>query len=81
MVLKAATARQVVNSVINNTGVIEANTVGLKGGKIVLGAQTASTKQAGTPLQTVKVSGLLNAQGKNNGEKGGTQTVEREFAL
>ena len=78
VVLKAATARQVVNSVINNTGVIEANTVGLKGGKIVLGAQTASTKQAGTPLQTVKVSGLLNAQGKNNGEKGGTVYVTAE---
>ena len=35
--LTAAAARQVVNSVINNTGVIEANSIGTRNGKIVLG--------------------------------------------
>src|SRR5205085_8570573 len=34
--LTAAAARQVVDAVINTTGVIEANTVGTKGGQIVL---------------------------------------------
>ena len=61
--MTAATARQAVNSVINNTGVIEANTVGMRGGKIVLGAQTAATKVEAdhTPVQTVRVSGTLRA--------------------
>ena len=39
--LTAAAARTVVDSVINTKGVIEANTVGLRGGTIVLGAATA----------------------------------------
>lgn len=60
--LKAVTARQAVNSVVNNTGVIEANSVGMRGGKIVLGAQTAGTKSAGAPIQRVKVSGQLLAE-------------------
>src|SRR5690606_9398524 len=55
------TARRAVNSVINNTGVIEANSVGVRNGKIVLGAQTAGTKTAGAPVQRVKVSGMLSA--------------------
>ncbi|RWQ58827.1 filamentous hemagglutinin N-terminal domain-containing protein [Mesorhizobium sp.] len=59
--LKAATARRAVNSVINNTGVIEANSVGVRNGKITLGAQTASTKTASAPVQRVRVSGVLSA--------------------
>ena len=62
--LTAAAARTIVDSVINNTGVIEARSVGTSNGKIVLGA---STKVAGLPPQTVKVSGKLdvsNASGK-----------------
>ena len=62
--LTAAAARTMVDSVINNTGVIEARSVGTSNGKIVLGA---STKVAGLPPQTVKVSGKLdvsNASGK-----------------
>ncbi|MEP1667215.1 MAG: filamentous hemagglutinin N-terminal domain-containing protein [Rhizobiaceae bacterium] len=59
--MTAATARIAVNSVINNTGVIEANTVGRRGGKIILGAQTASTKGSGAPRQVVRVSGKLSA--------------------
>ena len=38
--LTAAAARAVVDSVINNTGVIEANSIGSRNGKIVLGAAT-----------------------------------------
>lgn len=59
--LTAATARRAVNSVVNNSGIIEANTVGRRGGKIVLGAQTAATKKSGAPTQRVKVSGQLLA--------------------
>ncbi len=55
--LTAATARKAVNSVVNNTGIIEARSVGMRNGKIVLGGQTASTKTADAPTQVVKVSG------------------------
>src|SRR6185295_14677238 len=60
--LTAAAARQVVDAVINTTGVIEANTVGTKGGQIVLGA---ATRQPGLPKQTVKIAGKLTATGKD----------------
>src|ERR1019366_2210675 len=70
--LTAASARQVVDSVINTTGVIEANTIGTHNGMIVLSAATAATKPAGAPTQTVKVSGTLSAAGKAAGTKGGT---------
>ena len=76
--LTAVAARQVVDSVINNTGVIEANTVGTKNGKIVLGAATAASLPAGAPEQTVKVSGKLTAAGKTPGAKGGTIQVTGE---
>lgn len=59
--LTAATARRTVNSVINNTGVIEANTVGMNNGKIILAGQTASTKTDSAPAQVVKVSGIIRA--------------------
>lgn len=65
----AAAARQVVNSVVNNTGVIEANTVGLQNGRIFLGASTGTPD---TPEQTVSVSGTLSTGGQNSGETGGT---------
>src|SRR6266540_2712874 len=62
--LTAATARHVVDSVINNRGVIEANRIGRHGGTIVLSAGTAATKGAGAPKQTVKLSGTLSAKAK-----------------
>jgi filamentous hemagglutinin family protein len=62
--LTAAAARQVVDAVINTKGVIEANTVGTKGGRIVLGA---ATKQPGLPKQTVKIAGKLTATGNDAG--------------
>jgi len=53
VVLTAAAARTVVDSVINTKGVIEANAIGSKGGTIVLAAATGSRKPAG-PKQTIK---------------------------
>jgi filamentous hemagglutinin family protein len=90
--LTAAAARQVVDSVINTSGVIEANSVGTKGGQIVLSAATgapaksgsttrggASTATANTlPPQKVEVSGTLSAAGKDKGTKGGTIIVTGE---
>ncbi len=76
--LTAAAARQVVDSVINNTGVIEANSIGSKNGMVVLGAATAASKPAGAPVQTVKLSGAIAAAGKRKNTKGGTIVVSGE---
>jgi filamentous hemagglutinin family protein len=76
--LTAAAARQVVDSVVNNTGVIEARSIGRREGKIVLAAATRSTKPAGAPVQTVKVSGKLDVAGKGPSAKGGTILVGGE---
>jgi filamentous hemagglutinin family protein len=86
--LTAAAARHIVDSVINTSGVIEANSVGTKNGQIVLSAATASTKggatsrngeaSGGGPTQTVKVSGTLSAAGKKKGTKGGSIIVTGE---
>ena len=77
--LTAAAARMVVDSVINNKGVIEANSIGTQNGMIVLGAATARTKPAGAPTQTVKVSGTLTAAGKKHARhrRGGTDHRHR----
>ena len=66
VVLTAVAARKIVDSVINNSGVIEANSIGSHKGMIVLGAA------AGVPNQKVKVSGRLSATGKRAGTSGGT---------
>lgn len=76
--LTAATARQVLDAVINTSGVIEANSVGTKNGMIVLGAETAATKTANAPTQTVKVSGKLSASGRRNGQTGGKVQITGE---
>lgn len=76
--LTAVAARQVVDSVINNRGVIEANSIGTKNGMIVLGAATASTKPDTATVQTVKLSGELSAAGKRKNSKGGTVVVSGE---
>ena len=69
--MDAVTAKRVVDQVINNTGVIEASSVDLKNGKIVLSAQTQSTKVQHAPSQKVTVSGELRASGTDIGETGG----------
>lgn len=79
--LTAATARKVIDSVINTSGVIEANTISSKGGKIILGAATADAKAAGTPKQVVRVSGKVSASGQKASEKGGSVQITGEAAL
>src|SRR5262245_32694712 len=76
--LTATAARHVVDSVINNTGVIEAHSAGMKNGMIVLGGATASTKGTDAPKQTVKVSGTLSVSGHKKGTKGGVIQVTGE---
>jgi filamentous hemagglutinin family protein len=76
--LTAAAARQVVDSVINTSGVVEANRIGTRGGTIVLSAATAATKGAGARKQTVRVSGTLSASGKRKGETAGKVVVTSE---
>src|SRR5262245_58649087 len=76
--LTAAAARAVVDSVINTSGVIEANSVGTRNGRIVLGAATGDSKGAGAPTQTVKVSGTISAAGKQKGTSGGSVVITGE---
>src|SRR5262244_3143902 len=76
--LTAAAARAVVDSVINTSGVIKANSIGHRNGMIVLAAATGASKPAGAPTQTVKISGTLAAAGKKKGTEGGTILVTGE---
>src|SRR6516165_2039850 len=76
--LTAAAARAVVDSVINTSGVITANSIGRRNGMIVLSAATGASKPAGAPTQTVKISGTLEAAGKKRGTQGGTILVTGE---
>jgi hypothetical protein len=76
--LTAAAARAVVDSVINNKGVIEANSIGTRNGMIVLSAATGASKPAGAPTQTVKLAGQISAAGKDKGTTGGTVVVTGE---
>src|SRR5712671_2337979 len=76
--LTAAAARVVVDSVINTSGVIKANSIGRHNGMIVLSAATGASKPAGTATQTVKISGTLSAAGKKKGTQGGTILVSGE---
>jgi filamentous hemagglutinin family protein len=78
VVLTAAAAKTLVDSVINNSGNLEANSVGTKNGMIVLSAATAATKQTGDAVQKVSVSGKLKAKGKNDGETGGSIKITGE---
>src|SRR5919204_665020 len=74
----AAAARVVVDSVINTSGVIKANSIGHRNGMIVLAAATGASKPAGAPAQTIKISGTLSAAGKKKGTQGGTILVSGE---
>src|SRR6266478_4754484 len=76
--LTAAAARTVVDSVINTSGMITANSIGRRNGMIVLSAATGASKPAGAPAQTVKISGTLAAAGKKKGTEGGTILVTGE---
>jgi hypothetical protein len=50
--LTAAAARHVVDSVINTSGVIKANSIGHRNGMIVLSAATGGSKLAGAPVRS-----------------------------
>src|SRR5262252_3963770 len=76
--LTAAAARTVVDSVINTSGVITANSIGRRNGMIVLSAATGASKPAGAPAQIVKISGTLSAAGKKKRTQGGTILVTGE---
>jgi filamentous hemagglutinin family protein len=76
--ITAAAARIVLDSVINTSGVIEANTIGTKNGMIVLSAATGASKPSGAPAQNVKIAGTISAAGKRKGTTGGTIVVEGE---
>jgi filamentous hemagglutinin family protein len=76
--LTAAAARAVVDSVINNKGVIEANSIGTRSGMIVLGAATGRSKPVGAPTQTVELGGTISAAGTSKGTTGGTVVVTGE---
>ena len=68
-----------VDSVINTSGVIEANSVGMRNGQIVLGAATADTEARGrADARPCSVSGTLSAAGKQKGTKGGKIVVTGE---
>ncbi|MDK9721144.1 MAG: filamentous hemagglutinin N-terminal domain-containing protein [Rhodospirillales bacterium] len=67
--LTADVAREAVNNVINTSGIIMARSVSEQGGEIVLD---------GGDQGVVKVTGTLDASGKNEGEKGGRVIVTGE---
>jgi hypothetical protein len=50
--LTAAAARHVVDSVINTSGVIKANSIGHRNGMIVLSAATGGSKPVGAPVRS-----------------------------
>jgi len=66
VLLTASAGDALLKTVVNNTGVIEAQTLGEKNGKIVLEAGATNT---------VTNSGMLNASGVSSGETGGTVKV------
>src|SRR5262249_19066129 len=76
--LTAAAARTVVDSVINTSGVIQANSIGRRNGMIVLSGATAGSKGEGAPAQTIRISGTVSAAGKRKGTSGGTVVVSGE---
>jgi len=76
--LTAAAAKTVVDSVINSSGVVEANTVG-RDGLVVFGAATAATKpgqRAGR--RTVKLSGKISVAGRSRAATGGKFKISGE---
>jgi filamentous hemagglutinin family protein len=74
VMMTAAAAGDVVDSLINVEGVVVADSIGEQNGEVVIFAQGSN----GTDKQgnsTVLVAGNISAQGKNAGEKGGKVTI------
>jgi trimeric autotransporter adhesin len=66
VILSAKAADALLNTVVNQTGIIEARSIENKNGRIFL---------SGGPSGVVNVAGTLDASGKNPGERGGEMTV------
>lgn len=66
VLLTAKSASNVISNVVNHTGLIEAQTVMQKDGKIIL---------SGGNQGIVRVSGKLDASGNQEGEQGGTVNI------
>jgi len=83
VLLTTAAAETTINSLINMSGVIEANSIGHKNGHVVLYAagsnavpgNVTGNKGVANGTSTVLVSGTISAQGKKNGQTGGTVTA------
>ena len=81
--LTAAAGKDIVNSLIAQSGALQAQSVGVKNGKIIIAAEGSNavkgniTAEKGTKqgTSTVLVSGTLDASGRNSGERGGKVTV------
>lgn len=76
--LTAAAARHVVDHVINNDGIIEADSVGVHNGLIVLGAATDVAALQQHPDQSVRISGEISARGTEPGQTGGQIQITGE---
>ena len=66
VILTALSTSEIIKNVVNNEGMVEANTVVEKDGRIIL---------MGGDQGVVRVSGTLDASGDDSGEKGGTAHV------
>ena len=66
VILSALSTSEIIKNVVNNEGMVEANTVVEKDGRIIL---------MGGDQGVVRVSGTLDASGDDSGEKGGTAHV------
>ena len=81
--LTAAAGKDIVNSLIAQSGALQAQSVGVKNGKIVIAAEgsnavagnVASNKGKKSGSSTVLVSGVVDASGYHNGERGGSISV------
>ena len=69
VVMTASQASRVLDTAINMTGVAQANSVGVRNGRIVLGGGSAGR---------VRVSGQVSARGETAGTRGGTVHVTGE---
>ncbi|MBY0428852.1 MAG: filamentous hemagglutinin N-terminal domain-containing protein, partial [Alphaproteobacteria bacterium] len=72
--MTAAAGKDIVNSLINVQGELAAPSVSTQNGKIIIGA-AGSNKTAKQGSSTVLISGILDASGRNAGERGGSIVV------
>ncbi len=83
VIMTSAAASEVVNSVINMDGIIEATSVAEHNGEIIIFAEgsnavrknNSGSKGKKKGSSTVLVSGVLDASGRKSGESGGKITV------